>query len=70
MCAGCSAWLMRMMRRCRRDSRRRGCWCESPPPGVARDRLQALIERANHRSPVSTALQEAVPVELRIELRD
>lgn len=39
-------------------------------PGVARERLQALIERANHRSPVSSALQEAVPVELRIELQD
>lgn len=39
-------------------------------PGVARERLQALIERANQRSPVSSALQQAVPVELLIELQD
>jgi uncharacterized OsmC-like protein len=39
-------------------------------PGVSRERLQALIERANDRSPVSSALQQAVPVELRIELQD
>jgi uncharacterized OsmC-like protein len=39
-------------------------------PGVSRERLQALIERANQQSPVSSALQQAVPVELRIELQD
>jgi uncharacterized OsmC-like protein len=39
-------------------------------PGVPRERLQALIERANRRSPVSSALQHAVPLELRIELQD
>jgi uncharacterized OsmC-like protein len=39
-------------------------------PGVARERLQALIERANQRSPVSSALQHGVPLELSIELQD
>jgi uncharacterized OsmC-like protein len=39
-------------------------------PGVSRERLQALVERANQRSPVSSALQHAVPVELSIELQD
>lgn len=39
-------------------------------PGVPRERLQALIERANQRSPVSSALQHSVPVELSIELQD
>lgn len=39
-------------------------------PGVPRERLQALIERANERSPVSSALRQALPVELRIELQD
>lgn len=39
-------------------------------PGVPRERLQALIERANQRSPVSSALRQAVPVELRLELQD
>jgi uncharacterized OsmC-like protein len=39
-------------------------------PGVSRERLQALIERANQRSPVSSALQQAVPLELSIELQD
>jgi uncharacterized OsmC-like protein len=39
-------------------------------PGVSRERLQALIERANQRSPVSCALQQAVPLELRIELQE
>jgi uncharacterized OsmC-like protein len=39
-------------------------------PGVPRERLQALIERANERSPVSSALRQAVPVELRLELQD
>jgi uncharacterized OsmC-like protein len=38
--------------------------------GVPRERLQALIERANQRSPVSSALQHSVPVELSIELQD
>jgi uncharacterized OsmC-like protein len=41
-----------------------------PAPGVSRERLQALIERANQQSPVSSALRQAVPVELRIELQD
>lgn len=39
-------------------------------PEVSRERLQALIERANQRSPVSRALQQPVPLELRIELQD
>lgn len=39
-------------------------------PGVSRERLQALVERANQRSPVSGALRQAVPLELRIELQD
>ena len=39
-------------------------------PGVPRERLQALIERANQRSPVSSALQHGVPLELSIELQD
>lgn len=39
-------------------------------PGVPRERLQALVERANHRSPVSSALREAVPIELLTELQD
>jgi len=39
-------------------------------PGVSRERLQALIERANQQSPVSSALRQAVPLELRVELQD
>jgi organic hydroperoxide reductase OsmC/OhrA len=39
-------------------------------PGVPRERLQALVERANHRSPVSSALQQGVPLELSIEIQD
>jgi uncharacterized OsmC-like protein len=39
-------------------------------PGVSRERLRALIERANQRSPVSSALQHGVPLELSIELQD
>jgi uncharacterized OsmC-like protein len=39
-------------------------------PGVSRERLQSLVERANQRSPVSSALQQAVPLELRVELQD
>lgn len=39
-------------------------------PGVSRHRLQALIERANDLSPVSSALQRATPVKLHIELQD
>lgn len=39
-------------------------------PGVSRERLQALVERANHRSPVSSALREAVPIKLRMDLED
>jgi hypothetical protein len=33
-------------------------------------RLQVLVERANQRSPVAGALQQAVPLELSIELQD
>jgi uncharacterized OsmC-like protein len=39
-------------------------------PGVSRERLQALVERANQRSPVSSALRQAVPLELSVELQD
>jgi uncharacterized OsmC-like protein len=39
-------------------------------PGISKERLQALVERANQRSPVSGALQQAVPLELSIELQD
>jgi len=39
-------------------------------PGVSRERLQALVERADRQSPVSSALREAVPVELHVELQD
>jgi organic hydroperoxide reductase OsmC/OhrA len=39
-------------------------------PGVARERLQALIERANRQSPVSSALQQGVPLQLSVELQD
>jgi uncharacterized OsmC-like protein len=39
-------------------------------PGVSRERLQALIERANHQSPVASALQQSVPLELHIEIQD
>jgi uncharacterized OsmC-like protein len=39
-------------------------------PGMPRERLQALVERANQRSPVSCALAQAVPLELRIELQE
>jgi uncharacterized OsmC-like protein len=42
----------------------------SSAPGVSRERLRALIERANQRSPVSSALQHGVPLELSIELQD
>jgi uncharacterized OsmC-like protein len=37
-------------------------------PGVARERLQAIIDESYHRSPVSAALVSAVPVALHIEL--
>jgi uncharacterized OsmC-like protein len=39
-------------------------------PGVARERLLALVERASELSPVASALQRATPLELRIELQD
>jgi len=39
-------------------------------PGVARERLQALIERANALSPVANALQRASAIRLSIELQD
>ncbi|HEY1889833.1 MAG TPA: OsmC family protein [Steroidobacteraceae bacterium] len=35
--------------------------------GVPHDRLRTLIEQANRCSPVSSALRQAVPLELRIE---
>ena len=38
-------------------------------PGVASERLQALVEDAHRVSPVSAALQEVVPVTLRVEAR-
>lgn len=39
-------------------------------PGVSRDRLRALVERANRCSPASSALREAVPLSLRVEVAD
>lgn len=37
-------------------------------PGVAPERLRALVEDSHHCSPVACAVQEAVPVALRIEI--
>jgi organic hydroperoxide reductase OsmC/OhrA len=37
-------------------------------PGVAAERLQSLVEECNSCSPVSTAVRDAVPVALRIEV--
>jgi len=37
-------------------------------PGVSRERLQALVEQANRCSPASSALRQAVPVNLCIEV--
>lgn len=37
-------------------------------PGVARERLQAIIDESYHCSPVSAALVSAVPVTLHIEI--
>ena len=39
-------------------------------PGVPRERLRELIERANQQSPVSSALQQGAPLQLSIELQD
>jgi len=39
-------------------------------PGVSPDRLRALVEQANRCSPASSALRQAVPVNLSIEIRD
>ncbi|HUN71907.1 MAG TPA: OsmC family protein [Steroidobacteraceae bacterium] len=36
--------------------------------GVSRERLQALVEQANRCSPASSALRQAVPLNLRIEV--
>jgi uncharacterized OsmC-like protein len=37
-------------------------------PGIAEERLHRLVERCHRQSPVTCALQEAVPVALRIEI--
>jgi hypothetical protein len=37
-------------------------------PNVARERLQAMVEDSFRYSPVSAAVERAVPVSLRIEI--
>jgi uncharacterized OsmC-like protein len=39
-------------------------------PGVSRDRLRALVEQANRCSPASSALRQAVPINLCIDFSD
>lgn len=39
-------------------------------PGVARERLLAVVEQANLCSPVASALRQALPVKLCVEFRD
>jgi uncharacterized OsmC-like protein len=38
--------------------------------GVSHERLRTLVEQANHCSPSSSALRQAVPLDLRIEFGD
>ena len=39
-------------------------------PGVARDRLLALVEQANLCSPVASALRQTVPIKLCVDFHD